>query len=201
MAAAKRTQTAQFGVPGLGKKDAGMVIEILQDRLNALNDLALTLKHVHWNVVGPQFIGVHEMLDPQVVAVRGLVDEIAERIATLGASPQGTPDAMVKERTWDDYSIGRDTAMAHLGAVDLVYTGVIEDHRNRSDDRKTRPGHPGHAHRARRRARAVPVVCPRPSGGPQRVSGHHGHQDREAGRGAHAQEVGRVQRPGSQAGR
>ena len=30
--------------------------------------------------------------------------------------------------------------------------------------RKTRPGDPGHAHRARRRAGAVPVVCPRTSG-------------------------------------
>ena len=87
MAAAKRTGTIQFGVPGLGKKDAGEVIEILQDRLNALNDLGLTLKHIHWNVVGPQFISVHTMLDPQVDAVRLMADETAERIATLGGSP------------------------------------------------------------------------------------------------------------------
>jgi DNA-binding ferritin-like protein len=31
------------------------VAGILQDRLNALNDLALTLKHIHWNVVGSAF--------------------------------------------------------------------------------------------------------------------------------------------------
>ena len=98
------------------------------------NDLHLTLKHVHWNVVGPSFIGVHQMIDPQVIAVRGYADEVAERIAALGASPQGTPGAIVKDRTWDDYSIGRDTVEAHLGAVDLVYTGVIEDLRQRIDD-------------------------------------------------------------------
>ena len=79
MAAAKRTSSAQFGVPGLGKKDAGVVIETLQDRLNALNDLALTLKHIHWNVVGPQFISVHTMLDPQVDAVRLMADETTTR--------------------------------------------------------------------------------------------------------------------------
>jgi DNA-binding ferritin-like protein len=31
------------------------------------------------------------MLDPQVDAVREMTDETAERIATLGVSPSGTP--------------------------------------------------------------------------------------------------------------
>lgn len=118
-----------YTVPGLEEKDAGQVIELLQDRLHALNDLALTLKHVHWNVVGPQFIAVHTMLDPQVDSVRAMVDDVAERIATLGGSPSGTPGALVAARSWDDYSVGRADAIAHLGALNLVYSGVIGDHR------------------------------------------------------------------------
>jgi starvation-inducible DNA-binding protein len=126
---AKTSQSVTYGVPGLGNQDASEVAGILQDRLNALSDLALTLKHVHWNVVGPNFIAVHTMLDPQVDAVRLMVDATAERIATLGGSPVGTPGALVAGRTWDDYSLGRDDALAHLGALDLVYAGVIESHR------------------------------------------------------------------------
>src|ERR1700704_2145594 len=118
-----------YTVPGMKTGDAEKVITLLQDRLNALNDLALTLKHIHWNVVGPQFIAVHTMLDPQVDAVRLMVDATAERIATLGGSPSGTPGALVAARSWDDYSLGRDDALAHLGALDLVYGGVIEAHR------------------------------------------------------------------------
>ncbi len=126
---AKAQVTPHYTVPGL-KPDAALeVITALQDRLNALNDLALTLKHIHWNVVGPHFIGVHTMLDPQVDAVRLMVDALAERIATLGGSPIGTPGALVAQRQWDDYSIGRADTTAHLAALDLVYTGVIEDHR------------------------------------------------------------------------
>jgi starvation-inducible DNA-binding protein len=127
MAAAKRS--LKYGVPAVGEQDAMLVIDLLQDRLNSLNDLALTLKHIHWNVVGPQFIAVHTMLDPQVDAVRLMVDETAERIATLGGSPCGTPGALVKARSWDDYSLGRDDALAHMGALDVVYAGVIEAHR------------------------------------------------------------------------
>jgi starvation-inducible DNA-binding protein len=118
-----------FTAPGLDTDDAATVATLLQERLNSLTDLSLTLKHVHWNVVGPNFIGVHEMIDPQVELVRRYADEVAERIAALGKSPQGTPGAILKDRTWDDYSVDRDTVQAHLAALDLVYTGVIEDTR------------------------------------------------------------------------
>jgi starvation-inducible DNA-binding protein len=118
-----------YTVPGMKNGTAEKVITLLQDRLNSLNDLALTLKHVHWNVTGPNFIAVHTMLDPQVDAVRGMVDETAERIATLGGSPSGTPGALVAGRDWDDYSIGRAGTQQHLAALDVVYRGIIEAHR------------------------------------------------------------------------
>ncbi len=118
-----------YTLPGLADDAAAATVALLQPRLSAYNDLHLTLKHVHWNVVGPNFIGVHEMIDPQVDLVRGYADAVAERIAALGASPKGTPGAVIADRTWDDYSIGRDTVLAHLGALDLVYNGVIADNR------------------------------------------------------------------------
>jgi starvation-inducible DNA-binding protein len=124
-----QTPALSFTVPGMKEADAAEVARLLQDRLNALNDLALTLKHVHWNVVGPHFIAVHQMIDPQVDAVRAMVDVTAERIATLGASPQGTPGALVAARSWDDYSLGRAGTQEHLGALDVVYRGVVGDHR------------------------------------------------------------------------
>ena len=87
----------KYTVPSLTPQEGADVAAVLQQRLDALNDLALTLKHIHWNVVGPHFIAVHEMLDPQVDAVRLMVDAIAERIATLGVAPVGTPGALVEE--------------------------------------------------------------------------------------------------------
>ncbi len=119
----------RYTTPGMSEPDAQRVVELLQDRLNATNDLHLTLKHVHWNVVGPHFIAVHEMIDPQVDEVRGFSDDLAERIATLGGSPSGTPGALVATRSWEEYSIGRATTQEHLGALDLVYQGVITSYR------------------------------------------------------------------------
>jgi starvation-inducible DNA-binding protein len=119
-----------YTVPGLSDAEGRRVAELLQDRLVALLDLQLTLKHIHWNVVGPQFIAVHEMLDPQVDAVRAMTDEIAERIATLGHSPLGTPGAIVAGRDWDDYGIDRAVTQEHLEELDSVYAGVVTDHRD-----------------------------------------------------------------------
>lgn len=118
-----------YTVPGLSTEDGARVIALLASRLHALNDLSLTLKHIHWNVVGPHFIAVHEMLDPQTESVREMADAVAERISALGGVPWGTPGTLVAERDWRDYSVGRADAIAHLGALDLVLTGIVEDHR------------------------------------------------------------------------
>ena len=107
------TDTPTTTVPGLDEERAGAAITILQERLAALLDLQLTLKHIHWNVVGINFISIHEFLDPQVDSVRAMSDAVAERIATLGGEPLGTPGAIVR----------------HLSALDRVYGGVIADHR------------------------------------------------------------------------
>ena len=85
------SSSVAFTVPGVKATSAQSAICLLQDRLNALNDLALTLKHVHWNVLGPQFIAVHTMLDPQVDAVRLMVDTTAERRPAWRAPCGNTP--------------------------------------------------------------------------------------------------------------
>jgi starvation-inducible DNA-binding protein len=111
----------------LTDKQSARLTELLQRQLSTCNNLHLTLKHIHWNVLGPNFIGAHEMIDPQVEAVRKFAEDVAERIAALGASPQGTPGAIIKDRSWDDYSVGRDTVRPDLAALDFASNGVIED--------------------------------------------------------------------------
>ncbi|MFP3914334.1 MAG: Dps family protein [Actinomycetota bacterium] len=120
---------SDYTVPGLSQQDTDELQALLAERLASLLDLSLTLKHVHWNVHGEGFIAVHRMLDPQVDSVRKMVDETAERIATLGGSPQGTPQAIVDRRTWADYSLGKASVRDHLEQLDKAYAGVIQDHR------------------------------------------------------------------------
>lgn len=127
--AVSSSRRASFTVPTLSGKDGALVADALHRRLTGLLDLALTLKHIHWNVVGPNFIGVHEMLDPHYQGVQTMIDDLAERIATLGGVPSGLPGRLVADRAWDDYELDRADSLAHLGALDVVYQRVISEHR------------------------------------------------------------------------
>ncbi len=116
-------------LPSLSEDVSIQAIDVMQERLTALIDLQLTLKHIHWNVVGMNFIAVHEMLDPQVDAVRAMTDALAERIATMGGEPKGTPGAVTSTRTWDDYPLDRAPTVRHLVELDKAYDGIVADHR------------------------------------------------------------------------
>jgi len=41
---------------------------------------------------------------------------------------------VASNRDWDDYKLGRATVPEHLGALDVVYSGVIEEHRQAIDE-------------------------------------------------------------------
>lgn len=120
----------RFAPANMSIEDAEGVASVLQGRLSTLIDLSLTLKHIHWNVVGMSFISVHEMVDTQVDSVRDMTDTIAERIATLGGVPAGLSAQVAEMRDADaDYALGRAEVMAHLGALDKVYENVTSGHR------------------------------------------------------------------------
>ena len=115
--------TLAFVVPGLDEAASEKAIAILQNRLSQEQEAALVLKHAHWNVTGPNFIAVHEMLDPEV-------DETAERIATLGGTPDGRADAITRNRTWKPFDVdGRAGTEKYLEALIEYYDAFIADDR------------------------------------------------------------------------
>jgi starvation-inducible DNA-binding protein len=69
------------------------------------------------------------LLDRQLAEVREMVDALAERIATMGGIPIGTPGHISRSRGWDDYALAKATVPEHLAALDIVYSGIIADHR------------------------------------------------------------------------
>jgi len=93
------------------------VIEILNQTLADGLDLQLQIKQAHWNVKGADFIGVHELLDKIDDAVREHVDEIAERVAQLGGTAEGTVQRVQVRTRLPEYPLEIHKSQDHLKAI------------------------------------------------------------------------------------
>lgn len=66
------------------------VMQLLNDRLAEAIDLQLQAKHAHWNVKGPNCVGLHDLFDRVADAVRDFVDLMAGRGVALGGIAEGS---------------------------------------------------------------------------------------------------------------
>ncbi len=77
-------------------KAEGILSEALQQALVDLIALELQCKQAHWNIKGDRFRSLHLALDEVVALVRTNLDEVAERIATIGGNPDGRASTVAK---------------------------------------------------------------------------------------------------------
>jgi starvation-inducible DNA-binding protein len=80
-------QTIQIGIPETERK---AIADGLSRLLADSYTLYLQTHNFHWNVTGPQFRELHLMFEEQYSELALAVDDVAERIRTLGAVAPGT---------------------------------------------------------------------------------------------------------------
>ena len=75
---------------GLSAEASEKICKHLSKLLANTYMLYLKTHNFHWNVTGPKFFTLHKMFEEQYLELATAVDEIAERIRTLGHRAPGT---------------------------------------------------------------------------------------------------------------
>lgn len=109
-------------------------IDLLNARLADAIDLALITKQAHWNVKGPQFIAIHEMLDKFRDELDEHVDIIAERAVQLGGTAHGTSQEVAKKSTLKAYPTDIHRTKDHLAALIDRYAAAAKAARKAIDE-------------------------------------------------------------------
>lgn len=93
------------------------IIELANARLADLLDLYSQTKQAHWNVKGPAFIAIHELLDKIAEEVEEHSDIIAERAVQLGGKAMGTARMAAQKSTLPEYPLNAKDQHEHLEAM------------------------------------------------------------------------------------
>jgi len=90
------------------------VIAVLNDRLADAIDLQSQVKQAHWNVKGPNFIALHELFDKISDLILEYIDDIAERVTSLGGTAEGTVAVAAKRSKLKNYPLSITAGKDHL---------------------------------------------------------------------------------------
>ena len=93
------------------------LIDLLNARLADAIDLQTQMKQAHWNVKGPNFIGLHKLFDEINEEVEDYVDDIAERSVELGGVALGTARTVAKKSQLAEYPLQIANGHDHVEAV------------------------------------------------------------------------------------
>ena len=103
---------------------------LMNQRLASAVDLQTQMKQAHWNVKGPNFIGLHELFDKVDEAVESYVDMIAERIVQLGGIAEGTARVAAARSQLEEYPLTIGDGVAHVEAVARALSTFGQEARN-----------------------------------------------------------------------
>ncbi len=109
-------------------------IGVLNARLADAIDLALLTKQAHWNIKGPNFIALHEMIDGFRTELDGHVDTMAERVVQLGGTALGTTQAVATATTLAPYPTDIYATKDHLAALIERYAKLASSVRAAIDE-------------------------------------------------------------------
>jgi starvation-inducible DNA-binding protein len=90
---------------------------LLEQALADMIDLAMRAKQAHWNVRGPNFVGLHDLFDSVASKANEHADGLAERAVQLGSAPDGTLKGVASRSRLGEYPRGTVAWSQHVAEM------------------------------------------------------------------------------------
>jgi len=111
---------------GISEQERHRIADGLKQLLADSYTLYLQTHNFHWNVTGPRFRDLHLMFEEHYTELAVAVDDIAERIRTLGVAAPGTYRAFAESSSIDEVegvpSAGEMVKILTVGHEQVVKT-------------------------------------------------------------------------------
>lgn len=95
---------------GISEKNRAAVAASLNQLLADEHILYNKTRNYHWSIEGPSFMEFHKLYESQYTALAETIDQIAERIRTIGHFAEGRLKEIVKLATLDEPEAPTDQA-------------------------------------------------------------------------------------------
>jgi starvation-inducible DNA-binding protein len=105
------------------------IIALLNQLLANTIDFKLSAKQAHWNVRGTNFIALHELFDKVSSTVDEYADTLAERVAQLNGTAQGTLQTVSEQSVLPGYPLDIHEAQDHVRALSTTIGMLADTHR------------------------------------------------------------------------
>lgn len=95
---------------GISEKNRAAVAASLNQLLADEHILYNKTRNYHWSIEGPSFMEFHKLYEAQYTALAETIDQIAERIRTIGHFAEGRLKEIIKLATLDEPEAPTDQA-------------------------------------------------------------------------------------------
>ncbi len=106
---------------GIKPENSSEISKALNILLADEHVLYIKTRKAHWNVEGPDFLSIHRFFEEQYKQLEEIIDDIAERIRTLGHYAEATLAAFLEETHLSEESRERNNSAGFIRIL-------LEDH-------------------------------------------------------------------------
>lgn len=118
---------------GIKPKNTAAIAEALNQLLADEHVLYIKTRNAHWNVEGPDFLTIHRFFEEQYNQLEEFIDDIAERIRTIGHYAEGTLAAFLKNTHLSEESREKNNSAGFMKALLRDHEAIIIHLREKID--------------------------------------------------------------------